>query len=228
MYYPLMEANSLYEEGKFQEALAAYKTAEQPGVGSLSFHQNFGSCYYRLGDYANAILQFERALRHDPLNEEVKTNIEIVRDQLKNPSPIYDRVFINEWIFKLSHALPTFLWMLIALLFAWASVFFIRKYIYANSNRLRPFLLAAFCFFLSLACLSLFFKKNSWLSKDDEAIIMKKSIEVHTAPSEDSQSQFKLSGGSKVRIGERLDGWLQIQLQNDAEGWVPETAIEKI
>jgi len=228
VYSPYAEANSLYEEGKFQQALAAYKLVEEPGKGSLSFHQNIGSCYYRLGDYANAILQFERALRHDPLNVDVKNNIDVARDQLKNPSPIYDRIFIQEWIFKLSHALPAFLWMLMGVLFVWASVFFIRKYIYANSNRFRPFMAAVVLFVLSLACISLFFSKNAWLSKDDEAVIMRKSIQVHTAPSEDSQSQFKLSGGSKVRIGEQLDGWTQILLQNDAQGWVPATAIEKI
>ncbi len=228
VYGPFQQATELYENGKFKEALDLYLPMLDGGQGSVALHQNVGSCYFRLSDNANAILHFEKALRFDPLNNSIKNNIEVVRDQLEDPSPIYDRIFIQEGLFQLMHFLPTILWLILALLLAWASVFFIRKYIFLNSNRKIPFFSAIISLLLAVTCLYFFFGKNAWLAKNDEAILMPESTAVHTAPSEDSQVQFKLSGGSKVVVGEEMDGWTQIHLQNNAKGWVPKGDFQRI
>ena len=55
------EAQAHYEAGRYDEALRAYRDAlvERPESGAL--HLNVGDALYELGDYENALQEFERA-----------------------------------------------------------------------------------------------------------------------------------------------------------------------
>ena len=91
------DGNAAYNEGNFEQALEMYDNILASGVESATLYYNLGNTYYKTKEYAKAILYYEKALKLDPSNEDIKTNLEIanlaVVDKI-NPIP---QSFIAKW-----------------------------------------------------------------------------------------------------------------------------------
>ncbi len=58
--------NGAYEQGRFQDAAAAYEKILGYGVGDPRVLYNLANAYFKMGKLGAAILHYERALRLDP------------------------------------------------------------------------------------------------------------------------------------------------------------------
>ena len=67
-------AEQAYIAGDHQQALGLYE-ALNTEFTSAALLYNIGNCHFKLGDYPQAILHYERALRLDPGSEEVHVNL---------------------------------------------------------------------------------------------------------------------------------------------------------
>ena len=74
-------ANADFEEGRFEEAAAAYEELLDSERPRLAVLQNLGSAYFRSGDVGRAILAFERALLLKPGDPDLRANLKLVRDE---------------------------------------------------------------------------------------------------------------------------------------------------
>lgn len=84
------QANHLYEQGKYTEALAIYQEIEKNGSHWKLFF-NCGNCYYKLGQWVNAKIYFLKARRLEPFEPAITKNIDIVNkrlnDKIATPTP---------------------------------------------------------------------------------------------------------------------------------------------
>lgn len=71
----LDEANSLYEQSKFDDAIIAYKEIIEQFPDVYIINVSVGNCYFEKGDYNQAILFYQKALEDDPDNHQVKMYI---------------------------------------------------------------------------------------------------------------------------------------------------------
>lgn len=71
-----IEANQLFEAGKYPEALAEYLRALDLEPTSVEILNNLGNTYYRLGRYDEAKTVLSKASQLDPENEMVRGNLE--------------------------------------------------------------------------------------------------------------------------------------------------------
>jgi tetratricopeptide (TPR) repeat protein len=80
-----LRAHELYQQGKYDEALAIYKgiIAGDPNVAFIHF--NAGNCYYHLQDYEAAAQSFREAVRLKPDFFEAYTNLANALGRLKKP-----------------------------------------------------------------------------------------------------------------------------------------------
>ena len=74
------KANSLYEEGKYEEALSFYLEIEKTGEHWKLFY-NTGNCYYKLKNYLKAKIYYLKAERLNPFEPSVRKNIGIVMQE---------------------------------------------------------------------------------------------------------------------------------------------------
>jgi tetratricopeptide (TPR) repeat protein len=60
----------LLGEGKFAEAIAELEGIQSKAPGTKGLSHEFGVAYYRKGDYINAVLYLQKALKEDPTDNE--------------------------------------------------------------------------------------------------------------------------------------------------------------
>ena len=94
-----MQANHYYNESRYDSALVIYKSIIDEGYTSVPLLYNMGNTYFKLKDYPMAILNYEKALKTDPTNEEVKENLSIanalITDKIE-PEAVADKLFLSE------------------------------------------------------------------------------------------------------------------------------------
>src|SRR5436190_16748128 len=75
------KANRAYAEGRFEEAATGYENLIRSGNWNADLFYDLGNARYRLGDFGQAILNFERALALDPRHAEAEANLRLARDE---------------------------------------------------------------------------------------------------------------------------------------------------
>ncbi|MGB1248454.1 MAG: tetratricopeptide repeat protein, partial [Chitinophagales bacterium] len=70
-------SNEQYLQENYEQAIVGYLLLEKEGFCSFNLHFNSGNAYFELADWKNAILQYERALLHQPNSKKAIHNLEI-------------------------------------------------------------------------------------------------------------------------------------------------------
>ena len=69
------EATKMYQEGDYQKAIDLYNERLSDDLESATVYYNLGNCYYKQGEIAKAILNYERALLLHPGDNDIKYNL---------------------------------------------------------------------------------------------------------------------------------------------------------
>ena len=57
---------------------------------------------------------------------------------------------------------------------------------------------------------------------------MRASVSVKSAPEKAATDMFVLHEGTKVRVGEQVEDWIEVTIADGNKGWLEERAIEMI
>lgn len=217
------EGNAAYNEGNYEQALTSYGAIEALGMESALLYYNIGNTYYKMKEYPKAILYYEKALKLDPSDEDIRTNLAIANlaivDKI-NPIP---QSFINRWwnSLKSSFSADGWAWMsvvLFALLLLCLFAFLMSK----RQGMRKLGFFVGIVMLIGLALSVIFaIEKRSDLQRQDEAIIMTPTVTAKSSPSTMSVDLFVLHEGTKVRILDAASDWRKIRLADGTVGWLP-------
>ena len=226
------EANKLFEEKEYAEAINLYESILNSGEESAALYYNLGNAYFRIGEKARAILNYERSLLLEPNNEDAKFNLEFTRTQIVDQIDALDTFFLKSWINDLSEWMSSNSWAMlsIAAFLMFIAISFL--YVFGKSRSVKK---AAFSVGVLLFCISLssFFlakyQKDKYVN-NQYAIILDSTLTVKGSPDESGTDLFPLHEGTKVRIKSIFGSkeWVEIQLEDGNTGWVKAHSIEKI
>ncbi len=89
------QANVSAVNGQYEKAISLYlQVAHSKGV-SASLLYNLANCYAKIDQVGKAVANYERALRIDPGNEDIRANLAQVRKDAglyRDDSPLYERM----------------------------------------------------------------------------------------------------------------------------------------
>ncbi len=211
--------NKLYREGKYEEATKAYQKLLDEGFAASSLFYNLGNAYVKTGELSKAVLSYERALRENPRDPEVKANLEFTRGLLADRADegglqvLLSQISPLQWLSWRENS-----WGF--LVFYWIGVVLGVAGILIRRGKKQILVVTAVLLGITLFLgAMLFFRSPLWA--DPQAIVMPKEVEVRYGPVLGESAAFTLHEGSKVRVLRSTQEWSQIYFAKGKVGWVP-------
>ena len=228
--YLFDQANKLYQQEQFQEAIKNYLEIIKNGYESWQLYYNLGSAYYKTGDFGRAILNYERALKLNPKNEDIQFNLQVANLSVVDKITIPPQFFISKWLSDLKALLGiqalTFLavgFYLITILLIILKIF-VRK---ARAQRLLTVLLVPLLILLVTVSFILIARINE-NNSTNYAIVLVDKVDVLSSPEEQGTELFSLHKGVKFKVDELQNEWAKIRLADGKIGWVRRDVFEVI
>lgn len=220
---PLFQkANEKYRAADFKSALETYQKLLQTGQTTAAVYYNLGNAALKSGAKGQALVYYERARKAAPRDEDLKWNVGVLKDSLKDR--VEDRAhfalvavksFLDGWaLHELALCFTAFL--ALAALLSIAGFFSARLPV----RTFWPLVIAALVFSGAL------FALKAWDAKDPRAVVLDKETTAYYGPSDGETKAFVLHEGAEGRVTDESGDWLYISLQNKNAGWVRKNACE--
>ena len=226
----ILKANKAYSAGSFAVASELYNKVAAAGYEAPELYYNLGNTYFKMNDYAHAILWYERAKRLDPGNEDIDFNLNVANTKISDKIEPLPELFYKRWFNGLLQLFPVDTWAAIGVILFIAGLLGGVLYLASHVLILRKlgFWSAFALLFLSVLSLVFAWSSNSFTKTAMEGIIFAPTITVKSSPDEKSTDLFVVHEGTKVRLIDNINGWYEIRIANGSVGWLPLTSLERI
>lgn len=233
------EADSAYMHDDFLNAAALYQEAIDSLGPSVERYYNLGNAYYRAGLNGMAIVSYERALRLDPSNSDVRDNLEFVN------SRITDRIADSNSLFgsaadRVARVMHPNVWAWIALGCFVLALGGVCVYFLVDGVVMRKigFFGSGVLLILCVVSNMLARRGTRAASASDEAVVVSPSVILSTTPRQPkdrTEEAMLLHEGTKLKILDSIPGtggkdrmWYDVKVDNSHRAWVSSEAVEII
>ncbi|MCA9399464.1 MAG: tetratricopeptide repeat protein, partial [Candidatus Omnitrophica bacterium] len=218
-------AASEYKNAEYQKAVDYYTEILKKGLESGPLYYNLGNAYFKIGDSGRAVLNYERALRLMPTDNDLQLNYRYVTASIKNyKSPKSEGLLqkmIDEHIrfYSRNEMVLILTGVFFLALFFWLLAFYLR---WSLKVRLTGSILCGTLFVVFLA--GLVFE----CQHAGNAAIVLDPADAKFEPRDDATTHFSMFEGERIKTLRQDGGWLKIQRADGKEGWVDQNYVERI
>jgi tetratricopeptide (TPR) repeat protein len=224
------QANRLYRSGEYQNAAKAYEDLLSKGFRSSALYYNLGNAYYKQDQVAKAIINYERALKLDPRDEDIQFNLRLANLNTVDKIEPLPKLFYEQWWESFLSTFSSDVWSKLGITALWLAALFAAIYIFTGSVGLKKigFFSAMLVMFTGFFFLFAGRAQHRRVYSRQSAVITETSAYVKSSPEEQSTSLFMLHSGTKIDIVDELQGWKKIRIANGNIGWVRNSELEVI
>jgi tetratricopeptide (TPR) repeat protein len=224
------KGNELYKNGDYLKAIDSYKSIEDEGLESDALYFNLGNCYYKLNKVAPAIYYYEKALKINPENQKVITNLSFAKRMTIDVIDALPKIFWQKFSTAIIQKFSFNTWAIIAVVASFLVAIFFLLYYFSYSSTKKLMYFNTSLISLAVLVISLFFAIENYkqVQKNRTAIIFATKVEAKSAPSVNSDEVFELHEGTKVMVLDELDNWKQIKLSDGKTGWISADDLKEI
>lgn len=222
--------DSAYIKGNYITAIQVYESLLQQGE-SAEVYYNLGNSYYKSGDIAHAILNYERALLLEPNNEDIRANLNIANAKTIDKITPIPEIFFITWLKSLINSLSINSWAKLSIICFILCIIGLGIFLYTKNTKWKKigFIGGIILFIFVIMCNIFAFQQKKEITIRNNAIVLSPSVTVRSTPSESGTSLFILHEGHKVEITDNsMQEWKEIRLKDGKVGWVPTSSIEII
>ena len=226
----MAKGNQLYTSGKYADAVKSYEFVAGKGFESFELYYNLGNALYKSNNITFAILNYERALRLNPKNEDARFNLEMAKKQVVDNIDLLPEPGFLRWWHELISSRPSDNWGTHSLVSFFLFLLFFALFLFATSirNKQLTFWLAVITLAYSLLAFSFGSAQRSKLVNHNRGVITERSVRLKGSPSETGTELFILHEGLSVQITDKLGDWIEIRLADGNKGWLKESALIRI
>lgn len=220
------EANNLYGNERYQEAIQAYLKVDSMGYVSSGLYYNLGNAYFKTGKLGKAILYYSLSLKLDANNQDAQHNLTLVEQQLKDKFKPAVKPFVDVVLENITSITTPYGWSVISIVFA---LLFLLTMVLTRLGVLGARLatpIVALWLVLNLFSLYLNHKKIEY-SNTLYGIITQDEAWVLSAPNGKTKL-YKIHDGTRCQIIETFNEWVEIRLPDNNKGWIKLSEIEPI
>jgi len=223
-------ANNAYNQGLYDSALSTYDIVIADGIESGELYYNMGNAYYKNNDIASAILYFEKAKKLLPNDEDIQYNLNIANSMIVDKIEKVPELFYHQWWNYIYNIIGVDAWAIFALISFSLLIVTIGLFIMSKKrgNRKLSFYVGVLFLIITITSSALASQKYYLNIEHKEAIVFTSSITVKSSPTQNSVDLFVIHDGTKVKIIDSIDNWVEIKIQNGSTGWLPKKSIKEI
>jgi tetratricopeptide (TPR) repeat protein len=221
-------AENLYINNDFQNAAEIYDSIVKSGVVAPELFYNLGNCYFRMGNYPLAVVNFEKSLRLNPNDKDVQENLKIVNARLKDKFEPMEDIFFVSWWKDFCSMFNRDTWAIFAIVFfCLTAIFFaiywisktyaLRKTLFFFASGMLLFATISFC-----ASLRMFNVENM-----HEVVVLKNKVKVMSAP-DAGKEKFQVNSGTKLQVLDELNNNYRVKAPNGDNGWIDKGSVTEI
>lgn len=223
------QGNTLYEQEHYQDAIARYQEVLASGIENGYVYYNLGNAFLKTQQIGEAILNYERARRLLPRDDDVAFNLQYAQaltlDKMEQEANGKMMAMLQAMRESFTPDEVSVVWIALFLLLSllvlvgiFASRQWRRRLVYLG---VLPFLLWALTGLLFAAVIA-------HHRSPEDAIVLVPQVEAKTGPGESYSTVFEIHEGAKVRIQREKLEWVEIQLPNKVIGWMMLKDLERI
>lgn len=229
--YTKEDGDKAYAESRFADAVTIYEGAIAEQGGSQPLYYNLGNAYYRINQPGKAILNYERALRMNPMDEDTRSNLEFVQSTIVDKIPQDEIPFFKEWADRFSSMLSKDNWGVIGIAAFAAMLVMLFIALFKSNLRKVSLAVAVIAFVIAAVANISAFNIDSKTDGMPEGVILDEMVVVKSSPDASGTELTKIHEGLKVVILDNvLSDWAKIEANNGNRvvGWVKKKSLEQI
>lgn len=224
------QANTLYNDGKFAEALDKYNAILQSDKHSAELYFNIANAHYKLNHIAPSIYYYEKAAKLAPNDTDIKNNMAFANNMKIDAIDVLPEIGIKKFIKNLTNTFGFDTWakLSVILVFCFVTLFLLYYFTYSTMHKRLFFISSLSSIFLACIALAFTFHNYNLAQKDKAAIVFAQESQVKSEPNLRSDEAFTLHEGTKVQILDTVNNWKKIKLADGKTGWIENKDIKKL
>lgn len=226
----LKEAEVAYTKEDYKAAIELYEGLLKNQGESAAVYYNLGNAYYKAGQIAPAILNYERALLLQPGDKDIRFNLQLAKARTVDKIEPAGQFFLTKWFEGARDMASADAWgatgIVSFLLFLLALVVFL----FSKVIRFKKVgFYVALVMLVGVVLSNVFgFSQKHALTSHAEAIIFAPTVTVRSSPDQSGNDLVVLHEGTKVAVRSTLGEWSEVELPDGNVGWMPSKDLEVI
>lgn len=226
----IKNANTEYSNGYYDHALELYQSVLDQGFTSADLYYNIGNTFFKLNRIPEAVLNYERALKLAPNDENIRFNLDLAQKRTIDKIESIPDLFYERWFRSLLNFSTADGWGILSIIF-FASAFLLAVIFLLSSRRgvrVFAFYLSATLVVFALSTFAMAYLQHHFRTSNPEGIVFDPSVTVKSSPADGSIDLFVIHEGTKVKIKDQIGDWYEVRIASGSQGWIKAAAIEKI
>ncbi len=224
------DANIAYQKLEYEKSIELFNDLIQNNYRSVEIYFNLGNAYFKAGNFSKAILNYERAKKIEPEDEDTNFNLKIASLKVVDKMDTAPQIFYKRWIKELSLIFASDTWTILFIIILW--LLFISAGFYVSGRTVSAKKISFFSMLLflivSLTAGTLMIRSHVMANVEQQAIIMSSSVYVKSSPDDKGNDLFILHEGTKADILDEIGDWRKIRIANGGIGWMKAAEMETI
>lgn len=225
--YNFEQGNKLYTDGDYRGAVEEYEKVASAGYESAELYYNLGNAYFREGQLGQAIMNYIRASRLDPRDDDIEANLQFARQFAIDKIEITEETILLDYINRFfdSFTLNGITWIT-AVLYVLMTAIILIRYIYRRYHIPTPLIISVLTLFLVASVLTGVKLDREVLTR--HGVVLVQQTDVKNGPGEDFNTKFTAHAGLVFKIEREEAGYYWVNFENRLKGWIPKSVAAEI
>jgi tetratricopeptide (TPR) repeat protein len=224
------QADTALIEERYADAIHSYEEILTQEYVSAELHYNLGNAYFKMGQIAPSILNYERALKLAPKDEDIQFNLKLANLSVKDRVEDIPKLFFVNWWRAVAKAFSTDGWAWSAVISFILALVGLLLFKFSNEEGMKRLTFYAGVLSLLWFGFSIYSAEKNFnhAVNDKRAVVFASTINAKSSPNEKGKDLFVIHEGLVVSVSDALNGWIRIKLSNGSVGWIPENSVVSI
>lgn len=226
----IKEAEVAYTKGDYKSAIDLYEGLLENKGESAAIYYNLGNAYYKDGQIAPAILNYERALLLSPADGDIRFNLQMAKQRSVDKIEPIGEFFLAKWFHAVQNLASADRWGTIGIVCFLLCLVCLSVFFFSRQRHFKQIGFYSAVVLLAIVVVANVFASNQAdeITNRTEAIVFSPTVTVKSSPDQSGTDLFVIHEGTKVSIKSTLGEWSEISLEDGNVGWMPSKDIVKI